>query len=119
MGGGVYGGPGGAFTVSNCSFLRNQAGAVGGGLGFGTSFGSSLDTCALQLIDGNMIGGNTAVHGSAQVHMDCIADMLVSDTNVLLSSGSSQVRRSVFFIHSSFGLSLTDGIVATSAHYLC
>ncbi len=91
IGGGLYGGPGGAFVVSNCTFLGNHAGAVGGGLGFGTNFGSSLDTCALQLIDGNVIANNTAAHGSAQLHMDCSADVLVSDTWITLSSVGSQV----------------------------
>ena len=78
--------------MSNCTFFRNHAGAVGGGLGFGSNFGSSLDTCALQLIGGNSIADNTAAHGSAQLHMDCRADVLVSDTQMTLSSDGFQVK---------------------------
>ncbi len=91
VGGGLYGGPGAAFIVAGCTFLDNFAGGLGGGIGLGGSYGASVDTCSLQLVNGSTLAGNTAGHGAGQVYMGCLADMLVQGATVALGSVGTQV----------------------------
>jgi fibronectin-binding autotransporter adhesin len=88
-GGGLYLASGGLLSVSGSSVSRNTAGLFGGGLGLGS--GDRSDTCALQLLSGTTLAGNTAGHGGAQVYMGCSADMLLDQFSMALTLSGTQV----------------------------
>ncbi len=90
-GGGLFGGPGGAFTFVGNTFTSNYAASFGGGLGLGGGSGVLPATCALNLMEGNELSGNSAGFGASQLYMDCRADMLVSGSVISMDVGLSQV----------------------------
>jgi hypothetical protein len=89
-GGGLYLTAGGLLTVSGTSFRGNSAGLFGGAIGLGSDGGSA--TCALQVLSETAFVDNAAVHGGAQVHMGCTADMVIDAASMALTPASTQVR---------------------------
>jgi hypothetical protein len=88
-GGGAFIGAGGLVTLTNCTFVDNDAGRFGGGLCLGS--GGSGATCAL-LATGCVFWGNDAAHSGSQMHNTCGGDVFVTDSVFSLGNDGSQVN---------------------------